>query len=413
MSESLLSDLVCVVCGREVAPEGASTCPDCGLEGILDARYDLGRAARSMTPEALQQRAQDIWRYSELLPLHPDGRRPPQPVGWTPIIDAPRLAARLGIAGLALKDEGRNPTASFKDRASAVGVAHALQTGAATIACASTGNAASSLAGMAAGVGLPAIIFVPARAPLPKIAQLRIFGARVFRVDGTYEQAWDLCQAACERYGWYNRNCAVNPWLVEGKKTAGLEIAEQLRADIPDWVVVSVGDGCTIAGVAKGLQEMHSLGFIPRVPRLLGVQAEGARPIVDAFAADRALQPVAAETCADSIAVGHPRNWRKAVQRVRSCGGSFVAVSDAQIYEALRSCARLAGVFGEPAGVAGIAGLARAREQGIVAADERALVVVTGSGLKDVDNALAAAGPPQDIAADLEALAEVLTASGD
>ncbi len=181
------------------------------------------------------------------------------------------------------------------------------------VACASTGNAATSLAGAAASVGLSCVIFVPEFAPEPKLAQLLIFGARVVRVRGSYDATWEMCQRACDRHGWYNRNAAVNPSLVEGKKTAGLEIAEQCGDAVPDWVAVSVGDGCTIAGIGKGLAEMKALGFIPRLPRLLGVQAQGARPLVDAFAAGRELVPGPAETLADSICVGHPRNWRKAL----------------------------------------------------------------------------------------------------
>ena len=402
----LVSELICVKCGTSYPPGLEYTCPDCGVEGILAVRYDMERVGASMTLEALAARPRDIFRYRELLPLDPQGARPPQPVGWTPIVEAPRLAAAYGVRRVLVKDEGRNPTASFKDRASAVGVARALQKGATTIACASTGNAASSLSGMAAGVGLPAIIFVPARAPEPKIAQLRVFGATVFRVNANYDRTWELCQAACARFGWYNRNCAVNPWLVEGKKTAGLEIAEQLGDSVPDWVVVSVGDGCTIAGIAKGLTEMHALGLIPRVPRLLGVQASGARPLMDAFNANTDLVPVEPETLADSIAVGHPRNWRRALAAVRSCEGAFVAVEDEAILEAMRQTARLAGVFGEPAGVAAAAGLQEARRLGIVEAAASALVMVTGSGLKDVKSALQAAGGPVDIEPTLEALAD-------
>src|SRR6185295_9962883 len=200
---------------------------------------------------------------------------------------------------LFVKDEGRNPTASFKDRASAVGVARAAARRARIVACASTGNAASSLAGAAAGLGLRAVIFVPEFAPEPKVAQLLVFGARVIRVKGSYDETWELCQRACTRHGWYNRNAAVNPSLVEGKKTCGLEIAEQMGGAVPDWVVVSVGDGCTIAGVWKGLREMHALGFVPRLPRMLGVQAEGAQPLVQAFDERRDLVPAIPHTIAD------------------------------------------------------------------------------------------------------------------
>jgi len=208
---------------------------------------------------------------------------------------------------------------------------------------------------MAAATGLQSIIFVPQRAPEPKVTQLLIFGATVIRVQGTYEQAFDLCRDACAKFGWYNRNSGSNPFLVEGKKTAGLEIAEQFGSAVPDWVVVSVGDGCTIGGIGKGLQEMKRLGFIHRSPRILGVQAEGAKPLMDAFFSGNNLVPTATDTIADSIAVGTPRNWRRAIRQVKESSGTMIAVADEEILEAMRFTARLGGVFGEPAGVAGVA----------------------------------------------------------
>jgi threonine synthase len=385
---------VCVRCGRRYARRLDAPCPRCGTEGPLDLEFDLRRAARTLTPRALAARPRDHWRYAELLPVPARARRPPLHVGWTPVGDAPRLAAWAGLRALALKDEGRNPTASFKDRASVVGVARALARRARVVACASTGNAASSLAGEADSVGLRAVIFVPETAPEPKVAQLLVFGARVLRVKGSYDETWELCQRACARHGWYNRNAAVNPSLVEGKKTCGLEIAEQTGPRVPDWVAVSVGDGCTIAGIWKGLVQMRALGFIPRLPRMLGVQAAGARPLVDAFETGADLVPGPAQTVADSICVGHPRNWRKALAAVRASGGAFVAVPDEAILEAMLEAGRRAGVFGEPAGVAGLAGLRQAVAEGIVPRRASALAVVTGSGLKDVRAAIRAAGEP-------------------
>ena len=375
---------------------------------MLEIEFDLGAARRAINRRTLAARPRDHWRYRELLPLPAGARVGPLHVGWTPVTDAPRLAAWAGLAGLRLKDEGRNPTASFKDRASAVGIARALARGARVVACASTGNAASSLAGAAASVGLKSVIFVPEFAPEPKVAQLLVFGARVIRVTGSYDETWELCQRACAAYGWYNRNAAVNPSLVEGKKTCGLEIAEQLGAEVPDWVAVSVGDGCTIAGTWKGLRDMHALGFIRRLPRMLGVQAEGARPLVDAFEQKRDLVPGPARTLADSICVGHPRNWRKALRAVRESEGAFVAVSDEAILDAMREAGRRSGVFGEPAGVAGLAGLRKAVETGVVSRRATALTVVTGSGLKDVKSALQAAGQPVTLRPDDAELAAYL-----
>ena len=254
-------------------------------------------------------------------------------------------------------------------------------------------------------VGLKSFIFVPERAPEPKLAQLLIFGANVLRVKGSYDQAYYFCQDACAKYGWYNRNCAINSYLIEGKKTAGLEIAEQLGPEIPDWVVFSVGDGCTIGGAWKGLKEMHQLGFTPRLPKMLGVQAEGSAPLTEAFEKNaEAIRPIEAQTLADSIAVGQPRNWRKALRAIRESKGAMVSVSDSSILEAMRKSARLAAVFAEPAAATAIAGLAKAVEKGIVRKSETALVVVTGNGLKDVKSAIQATSPPIDIPPNLSAL---------
>jgi threonine synthase len=410
----MITRLVCIACGRSYAPGDHQTCGVCGLGGILDARYDYDAAKAVLTADALAARSADMWRYRELLPVPEGIRRPDVQVGWTPVHEAPRLAAAVGVRRLFLKDEGRNPTSSFKDRASAVGVAKALEFGYQAIACASTGNAASSLAGMAASLGLPAYIFVPERAPEPKIAQLLMFGATVFRVRGSYEQAFDLCRAACERFRWYNRNSGTNPYLVEGKKTAGLEIAEQfsqgrmLDGALPDWVAVSVGDGCTIGGIAKGLHEFKRLGLARVMPRMLGVQAAGANPIVRAFEAKADVVPSAAATVADSIAVGTPRNWRRALAWVRASQGAMIDVPDEAILEAMRTTARLGAVFAEPAGAAAVAGLRAAVAAGLVPPDATAVAVITGNGLKDIRTATSAAGQPHDVRPDLAAVAEIV-----
>jgi threonine synthase len=407
---SFVTDLVCLVCGRHVPEGNVQTCPGCGSQGILDVRYDYDRASRTLTRGSLSGRDRDLWLYAELLPVSPAVAKPPLHIGWTPVHAAPRLAKEVGAGRLFLKDDGRNPTGSFKDRASAIAVMKALEFGAGTVACASTGNAASSLAGLAASVGIRSVIFLPERAPAPKVTQLLVFGATVVKVRGTYEEAFDLCSAACGRFGWYNRNSGTNPFCVEGKKTAGLEIAGQFGPSVPDWVVVSVGDGCTIGGIGKGLGEMHGMGFIPRLPRLLGVQSEGARPLVDAFESGSELVPASVDTIADSIAVGTPRNWRRALAQIRSSGGSMIAVRDSDIMDAIRITARLGGVFGEPAGVAGVAGVRKAIEAGVIDRRESVLVVITGNGLKDIDTARKAAGEPISIAPDLSSLEEALQA---
>jgi threonine synthase len=263
------------------------------------------------------------------------------------------------------------------------------------ISCASTGNAASSLAGWSAHVGLKAYIFVPATAPEAKVIQLRIFRAKVLLVEASYDRTWELCQEAATLFGWYNRNAGVNPVMVEGKKTCGLEIAEQMKDNVPDWVSVSVGDGCTIAGIWKGLWEMKRLGIISRVPRLLATQAEGANPVDTAIRAGKdVVTPQGADTIADSISVGHPRNGIKALKAIRDSHGVTISVSDKEILSAMAELAAATGVFGEPAGVAGIAGIKRAREAGFIRPEESVLHVVTGNGLKDIQSAVKAAEVP-------------------
>ena len=407
-STNYVRDLRCVFCGQTHSTRVPYTCPACGVTGILDIEYDYGAIARKLTRRSLERRPQNHWRYWELLPLSDPDSVPPLSVGWTPIYESQPLAKHLGISTLYLKDDGRNPTASLKDRASSVAVARAREKRRSIVACASTGNAASSLAGMAASVGLRSVIFVPQRAPEPKIVQLLVFGATVLRVNGSYDQAYDLCQQSCERWGWYNRNCAVNPYLIEGKKTVGLEACEQLGWRVPEWVVLSVGDGCTIAGAWKAFREMKILGLIKRTPRMLGVQAAGAAPVTEAFRSGQAMRPIEPQTVADSIAVGVPRNWKKAVTAIQESGGAMINVSDEEILDAMGYTGRLAGVFAEPAAATAVAGLKRALREGVVSRRASALAVITGNGLKDTRAAQKAVGEPFEVGSDGSGLEEAL-----
>jgi threonine synthase len=381
-----------------------------GLDGILSLEYDLERVAADWKRSPLASRSWALghWRYRELLPLSGKVEPPPLSVGSTPLVESPRLAESVGLSRLWIKDDGRNPTASLKDRPSSVAVVKALEMGASSIACASTGNAASSLAGFAAAAGLKATIFVPKRAPAPKIAQLLVFGARVLRVNADYDRTWALCQEVCGKRGWYNRNCAVNPYLVEGKKTCGLEIAEQMSwtSECPDWVVGSVGDGCSLAAIGKGLREMTDLGVLPRMPRLLGTQASGADPVTRAWKSDAENVPslAGATTIADSICVGRPANGLRCLQAVRDANGAMISVEDEATLDAMKLMGRLCGIFGEPAASNALAGLIEARAQGVIGPNETAVVVVSGNGLKDISSAAAAVGQPIDIEPTAEAI---------
>jgi threonine synthase len=403
----MVTHLTCVNCGSRHGPEAGMTCPTCGPDdGILDVAYDVPTARASLRP-SLPDRPHHLWRYLELLPVdHFDHSL--HHIGWTPLIDAPRLAGQLGIGRIRLKDDGRSASCSFKDRASAIGVAHAMEHGYKAIACSSTGNAATSLAYCSACVGISAHIFVPRQVPQGKLAQLLAFGANVYRVMGSYAEAYALCSDACRHLGWYNRNCAVNPYLVEGKKTGGLEIAEQCAEDPPDWVVVSVGDGCSIAGIHKGIRQMRETGVIDWSTRMLGVQSEGAAPIVDACETGNFQVSRGPGTYADSINVAHPRNWRKAIMAVRESDGRFVTVTDDEIKQSVGQCGRHAGVFPEPAAAAAIGGTARARASGVIGPGDSVVACITGNGLKDVDGALAALDKPYDIRPDLSEVERIL-----
>ncbi len=390
--------LQCVLCGTSYNPaEVQYACLACGPLGVLEVHYDYEQIAPHISRSQLaEDHQQNTWRYRVLLPISYSRKNlPPLAVGNTPLYSVERLRGYLGMSNLWLKDDTRNPSASLKDRASIIAVVLAEGK---TVACASTGNAASSLAVQAASVGLPCFIFVPHNAPRAKIVQLLMCGATVFSVNGSYDDAFDLCIEACNAFGWYNRNTGYNPYLVEGKKTAGLEIAEQLHWQVPDTILVPTGDGCIISGVYRGFEDFYRLGMIDRVPRLVAVQAEGSPAIVRALESDGVVRPYPAQTVADGISVGLPRNGAMAVRHIRNSGGFGVTVSDAEILAAEKSLAMRTGVFAEPAGAASYAGLLRLLEEGKIAKDEHVVLLVTGSGLKSIDAVVEAAGSVLPIA---------------
>jgi threonine synthase len=407
---SQVAALRCVRCATPSVPEATRyVCPSCG--GNLLVEYDMEVLRRSVSRGELDaNRDLSIWRYAALLPVRT--RLVGPPVGWTPLVPAPKLAQAVGLRTLYVKDDGRNPSASFKDRASAVAIARALDLGVSLVTGASTGNAASATAVLSAAVGMKARIFVPKAAPRAKIAQLLTFGAEVLAVDGTYDQAFDLCLEASRRFGWYNRNTGYNPYTREGKKTVSFEICEQLSWQVPDLVVVSVGDGNIISGVWKGFSEFAALGLIERRPKLLAVQAEGSAAVVQAWRGDGVIRPVSGETVADSISVSMPRDGEAAVRAIRESNGSAVTVSDQEILQAIAEVARGCGVFAEPAAATAYAGLKRAVRDGLVDPSWRTVILNTGNGLKDVAAAMKVAGEPRVIPPD-PAVLETLWKQGE
>jgi threonine synthase len=426
--------LKCTICGAEYSTgETEYVCLQHGDDGILDVMYDYDLVAQHLrSQEDNGQALRSIWRYLPLLPVEPE---PTErlikgnvlgSVGWTPLYPAPRLAAQLGLRHLWIKDDGRQPTASFKDRASAIAVVKTRELGYEVVTTASTGNAAAALSGLCAAVAQPNVIFVPHTAPQAKIAQLLVYGATVLLVDGTYDDAFELCLQAAPEFGWYNRNTAYNPYMSEGKKTVAYEICEQLaRQDLqshessfllsppgsaagawqaPDVVMVPVGDGCIIGGVHKGFTDLLVLGRIDHMPRIIGVQAEGSSPLVDAW--QQGLEgwemvPVEAHSIADSIVAGLPRDRIKALRAVRQSNGAFLRVGDNEIVAAIPTLAQGCGVFAEPAAAAAYAGLVTAVEQGLVGSEERIVVLATGSGLKDIPTAMRSVGEAAVVAPSL------------
>lgn len=399
------TSLRCITCGREFPPWSVDYfCPDCGFPGgNLEVLYDYTQVCASFPKPG----AFSLWRYEALLPVE-EGHAVRLRAGRTPLYPWPEAAAEWGLGAVWIKDDTLHPTASCKDRGTAVTVAVAKKLGRKALSCASTGNAASSLAGFCASGGVPCYIFVPKSAPAPKLAQLLAFGARVFRVDGTYDQAFSLALSASQEFGWYNRSDGLNPMVVEGNKTVSFEIWEEL-GDVPEAVVVAVGDGAVIAGVCKGFLELRKAGLTARVPRVFGVQAAGAAAVAHAFARydqGRAILPAeeAAETLADSIRVGKPADVVKAVKYVAETGGGYVIVSDAELLSAAWGLAKGAGVFAEPAGAAPYAALLHLVKEGVLGQDDRVVLIITGSGLKDPQGVTRGLPQPPLLQPDLEAL---------
>ena len=369
-------------------------------DGLLDLRYDYG-------PERLPGdiwRGDGMWRYRALLPVGDGPIVYPLPVGATPLIGPPGLRSAVGLPNLWLKDETRGPSASNKDRATALVLQLAMISGARRVSCASTGNVAVSLAIGAAAAGLEAVTFVAADVADSKLGLMLEAGATVIKVRGGYEAAFHLSRAAAREFGWVDRNTGVNPATVDAKKTVALEIWEQLGREVPDVVVVPVGDGPTLNGIAKGFREIIACGGADRMPRLVGVQAEGCQPIKRAWERDEPIEPTEAATLADGIAVGRPISGTAAIRDVKATGGAFVAVTDNDMLDAMQLLATRGGILAEPAAAASLAGLRVALDDGRIAANERVVALITGSSLK-TPQLLRRHANMVEISADLESLA--------
>ncbi len=383
----------------------------CGCGGLLEVSFDLDKV--KLNRKKIAERHFNIWRYRELLPLTKKARVISLDEGGTPFYRAENLGKALGLKHLYIKNEGANPTGSFKDRGMSVGVSKALEFGFKTVGCASTGNTSASLSAYAAKAGLRCVVLLPAgKIAKGKLAQALLHGASVIGIRGNFDEALRLVLRASAEYNIYLLN-SINPWRLEGQKTEAYEIAEQLDWEAPDAVVVPMGNCGNISAIWKGFKEFEELGFIDSLPRMIGIQAAGAAPVARAFKEGRTVVNEAnPETVATAIRIGAPVNAPKAMRAIKESGGSADFVSDEEILNAQRSMAEKEGIGVEPASAAPIAGLAKLLREGVVDRDERIVCIATGHALKDPEIIFSRGVSPIEINPDLAELGKAMGALG-
>ncbi|MDD4331953.1 MAG: threonine synthase [Methanosarcinaceae archaeon] len=397
--------LKCIECGAEYPKdELIYTCSKC--DGLLDVIYDYSSIKLDM--EKLKSECPSVWKYAKLLPVD----REPVTIkeGGTPLYKCERLAEKIGIKALYVKHEGMNPTGSFKDRGMTVGVSKALELGMKTVACASTGNTSAALAIYGAKAGIPVVVLLPeGKVALGKVAQALMHGAKVLSIRGNFDDALALVWTLCSQEKIYLLN-SINPFRLEGQKTIGFEIADQLGFKVPDRVVLPVGNAGNITAIHKGFREFKKLGVTDAIPKMTGIQAEGSCPIVKAIksGAENIKPEKNPETVATAIRIGNPVNARKALLAIRKSEGTAESVSDEEIIEAQKDLARLEGIGVEPASATSVAGLKKLVDSGVVRRDETVVCITTGHLLKDPEEVIKICEPPIVVDAKIEAIREAI-----
>lgn len=401
----------CVNCNAEYSNrEIIYLCPSCsaiGLklppEGVLKIEYDYPAVKRTV-PDFQSMK---ISGYLDLLPVKSLSSFPNLRIGNTPLYPFNEIEGRTLPFKLYLKDDSQNPTFSFKDRASCLASAFAKEHNQNIIVAASTGNAGSSIAGICASQGQKAVVIVPASAPLAKLTQIVMYGATVIPVKGNYDAAFDLSIKASEHFGWYNRNTAYNPVTIEGKKTVAFELFDQLNEGVPDRIFVPVGDGVIISGVYKGFEDLLNLNIIDKMPVIVAIQAEGSDNLIRNLKTDT-FQSKPSHTIADSISVDYPSNFYMTKTFLHDYQGEYVIVSDEEILEASSILARNTGIFSEPAPAAAYAGFLKYFQEEKIPAGSRNVVLLTGSGLKDIQSVRSRIQIPEPVQPELESIEHLL-----
>ncbi len=391
--------LQCIECSSIYSIEEVIyTCRKCG--GLLDVIYNYNEI--ELSKKELSKQPLSVWKYKKLLPITRD------PVtlqeGGTQLYKLHRLAENLKAKEVYVKHEGMNPTGSFKDRGMTVGVTKALELGMSTVACASTGNTSASLSIYGAKAGIPAVVLLPAgKVALGKVAQALMHGAKVLSIRGNFDEALTLVRDLCAKEDFYLLN-SINPYRLEGQKTIGFEIADQLGWEVPDRIVLPVGNAGNITAIYKGFKELKTLGITDTVPKMTGIQAEGAPPIVNAVRSSQQniIPDPDPETIATAIRIGNPVNARKALKAVYESGGTAETVTDEEIITAQKQLAQMEGIGVEPASASSIAGLRKLLQNGTIDPDERVVCIATGHLLKDSEHVLNVCPKPIEINATIE-----------
>ena len=399
--------IVCWECGRTVEDVYADTCPKCG--GLLMIKMDL-EPLMSMRPEDLHKKPIGVWRYAPFMPVEESSIVSIQE-GGTPLYPCSALGKEIEIGRLWVKYEGANPTGSFKDRGMTVGVSHAVEIGAGTVGCASTGNTSASLAAYAAKAGMKCVVFLPSgKVAAGKLAQAMFFGAKVISVDGNFDDALDVARKLSEERYMYLLN-SINPYRPEGQKSVLFEIMDQLAYDVPDRIILPVGNAGNISAVHKAVTELKEIGWIDKVPMLTGIQAEGAMPLAKAFAHKKKdfVPETHPETVATAIRIGNPISGKKALKAMYDTGGYCTSVTDGEILAAQKLLGRKEGIGVEPASAASVAGARKLREMGIIDKNERVVCICTGNALKDPDTIISSSEPPVRCSKDLLSIKNILS----